>query len=285
MPFYKKAPHGYSRQFCNAASLQLPVYFVKGVQVLVTNHHYPLILLHSNHNMLFLLQVIEDQVEWMNQIGTSGSSWCSKEWDGAGLAFQMWRLCGKEWQLCNNKSNILEAVGTYQIDSFSIRSISFTYVEFSRLTELGEVLHFFKQCAVTWNLFNLIVEFHPSTIIEVIAEHIKCMRYTLFIQYATYPNLKLHLLEYNQWVLHYMEYYISRIKEVSLFRSVLYPFSVPDDVSGYNNSIITNNVVAEVYTSFCEWTRTEESIAYLRILTGKFYTSWRLWQTLIDLHA
>ena len=52
-------------------------------------------------------------------------------------------------------------------------------------------------------------------------------------------------------------------------RTPLYPVSAPNDPKGYNDSVISNDIITEVYAEFSEHTRGPECTKYLQTLTGK----------------
>lgn len=76
-------------------------------------------------------------------------------------------------------------------------------------------------------------------------------------------SIELHLLEYKQRMLEYLDFYTLRINQHSATPSVLHPFSAPNDPAGYRDASISNDLVTEVYLEYCERTRNMESGKYL----------------------
>ncbi|KAJ7161440.1 hypothetical protein C8R43DRAFT_947636 [Mycena crocata] len=101
--------------------------------------------------------------------------------------------------------------------------------------------YFFSRCAVTRDLFNLIIE----------------LRLT-----------ELHLLEYHELLYEYLQAYQKAYAApgaLPFSTSTIEPFSAPGE-AGYNDTSITNDTIRAVYMAFCENTRSEESDEYLRNL-------------------
>ncbi|KAI5982858.1 hypothetical protein EDD15DRAFT_2109821, partial [Pisolithus albus] len=98
---------------------------------------------------------------------------------------------------------------------------------------------FFHRCALTRELFDLIIELQPSSTSGAIAEQIK----------------QLHLLEYQRHTFEYLDDH-----PLAMFS----PFANPQ---GYAGRSITDEMVSEVYLSFVSRTRQQESEFYLRTLT------------------
>ncbi|KAA1478099.1 hypothetical protein DENSPDRAFT_885629 [Dentipellis sp. KUC8613] len=117
--------------------------------------------------------------------------------------------------------------------------------------------YFLKRCALTRELFDLIMEMRPAGTSAGIAEHIK----------------QLHLLEYNQMRYTYLRQYQVRLgqaKGTLLNAPRLEQFSKPGDNDvGYNLTSITDDLITDVYLAFSEKTRKAESEDYLRTLTGQ----------------
>ncbi|KAI0066538.1 hypothetical protein BV25DRAFT_1912599 [Artomyces pyxidatus] len=112
---------------------------------------------------------------------------------------------------------------------------------------------FFKRCALTRELFDLVVEMRPALTSKGLAEHIN----------------QLHLLEYQQTHLQYLRMYKTR--EVCLHTKEDVPlkaFSGPRDPNGYADQSITSDLISDVLLEFSKRTREAESAAYMRTLTG-----------------
>ncbi|KAJ7037697.1 hypothetical protein C8F04DRAFT_1328715 [Mycena alexandri] len=112
------------------------------------------------------------------------------------------------------------------------------------------VPHFNHRCALTRELFDLIVELRPSTTSGKIAENIK----------------QLHLLEYKQRHMEYVTAFKARVTPRLNDSSPLESFSTPDNATGYNNKSITDDLITDIYLEFCHQTRIEECSRYLRTL-------------------
>ncbi|KAK7000737.1 hypothetical protein R3P38DRAFT_3218571 [Favolaschia claudopus] len=113
---------------------------------------------------------------------------------------------------------------------------------------------FFYRCALTRELFDLIVELRPSTTSGKLAENIK----------------QLHLLEHKQRELEYLEAFRTRFKPAFNFGSAdpnpLQDFSAPYDASGYNDESITDDLITDTFIEFTDRTRAVECSKYLRTL-------------------
>ncbi|KAG1780071.1 hypothetical protein EV702DRAFT_1194838 [Suillus placidus] len=120
----------------------------------------------------------------------------------------------------------------------------------------GDIPVFFHRCAVTRDLFNLLVKMRPSSTAGSLAENIR----------------QLHLVEYHRRKLSYLQAWKSRrtMRHGMDFFSPnpLRLFSDPYDVNNYNDKPISNDVVSEVFQDFVSATRESESEEYLRTLSG-----------------
>ncbi|KAA1474099.1 hypothetical protein DENSPDRAFT_852057 [Dentipellis sp. KUC8613] len=115
--------------------------------------------------------------------------------------------------------------------------------------------YFFKRCAVTRELFDLIVEMRPSGTSGGLAHHIK----------------QLHLFEYHQQRYTYLKHYEAQLARPNSLVNPppLEQFSKPgDNTAGYDPTSITDDLVTDVYLEFSQNTRRAESEAYMRTLTG-----------------
>ncbi|THH19481.1 hypothetical protein EW146_g1687 [Bondarzewia mesenterica] len=109
---------------------------------------------------------------------------------------------------------------------------------------------FFQRCGVTRELFDFIAELRPSTTSIGLEENIK----------------QLHLLEYHQRELEYLNSYKSR--QVSPFKPcALQSFSAPHEM-GYEDTSITHDLVTDILLEFDRRTRRAESTEYLQTLSG-----------------
>ncbi|KAJ6450330.1 hypothetical protein DFH09DRAFT_1400157 [Mycena vulgaris] len=114
--------------------------------------------------------------------------------------------------------------------------------------------YFFSRCSVTRDLFDLIIEFRPSSTSSGLSEHIK----------------QLHLLEYHEHSLEYLQAYqkiYAAPGSLPFFSSSVEPFSAPNEAGHYNDTAITDDMIRDVYMAFVEDTRSEESDEYIRNLS------------------
>ncbi|KAM6489712.1 hypothetical protein JOM56_014735, partial [Amanita muscaria] len=119
-----------------------------------------------------------------------------------------------------------------------------------------EIPHFLRRCAVTRDLYDLIIELRPSLT-------------SAGFQTRYY---KLHLLEYH----HRMLDYVTNFQQVKAERggmeyflpSTLRPFSPPDDATGYGNKSVSDKIITEVFLDFVRRTREQEAAEYLRSTTA-----------------
>ncbi|KAJ3477525.1 hypothetical protein NLI96_g10403 [Meripilus lineatus] len=112
---------------------------------------------------------------------------------------------------------------------------------------------FFKRCAVTRDLYKLLIEMRPSMTAGKLEEHIK----------------QLHLLEYKERMLEYLVFFKVRSMQISAAAPRLHPYSEPYDENGYRDQSITADMISEVYQGFGERSRRDESIKYTRTLDGE----------------
>lgn len=81
---------------------------------------------------------------------------------------------GPTVMFCNNEFYLLGNVGSLE-DSMFINRISFSMAaKYSPVDLLDRISIFMKWCAVSRDLFELVVELRPSMTVGGIAEHIKC---------------------------------------------------------------------------------------------------------------
>ncbi|TFY74060.1 hypothetical protein EWM64_g9952, partial [Hericium alpestre] len=115
----------------------------------------------------------------------------------------------------------------------------------------GEVPIFFKKCAVTRELLDLILEVRLTSTSHGLAENIK----------------QLHLLEYHQVVSEYLECYKRR--DCWYKPHILKEFSEPWDEKGYNGKSISGDLITDIILEDSYRTRQDESSEYLRTLKAK----------------
>ncbi|KAG2114786.1 uncharacterized protein F5147DRAFT_769513 [Suillus discolor] len=134
------------------------------------------------------------------------------------------------------------------------------------------ILIFFYWCALTQDLFDLLVELRPSSTSAGLEERIQ----------------QLHLFEYKRQMLEYLEavstyessnssnsrtlglgHYFNHGATGSMTAgSGLQAFSEPDDQLGYDNKSIPNEIITEVFVDFLTRTRQDESALYLKSLSA-----------------
>ncbi|KAJ7606467.1 hypothetical protein DFH06DRAFT_1348008 [Mycena polygramma] len=112
--------------------------------------------------------------------------------------------------------------------------------------------YFFYRCALTRDLFDLIVEIRPSTTSGKLAENIK----------------QLHLLEYKQRHLEYLQAFKARTVPGIGDPSPLTTFSVHNDPTADNGKSITDDLITDVFLEFSNRTRIEECGKYLCTLVA-----------------
>lgn len=99
-------------------------------------------------------------------------------------------------------------------------------------------------------------------------------------QYADLQhNSELHLFEYHQAKLEYLQYFAFQTKkQQSTLASppTLSRFSDPGKADGYNDKSITDDLITDIYLGFSDQTRRAESQEYLRTLTGEKMTGFYL---------
>ncbi|KAI0685123.1 hypothetical protein BC835DRAFT_1421556 [Cytidiella melzeri] len=123
----------------------------------------------------------------------------------------------------------------------------------------GEIPHFFHRCALTRDLFNMIVELRMPLTAMGMATHIK----------------QLHLLQYHQKQLEYLQFVeevvsplqkdSSQSKLVFSHQFTVHPFSAPRNPKGYSDNVISHDMVTEVYAHFGSL-RLQESSKYMQTL-------------------
>ncbi|KAG2140098.1 hypothetical protein DEU56DRAFT_941924 [Suillus clintonianus] len=120
----------------------------------------------------------------------------------------------------------------------------------------ADVPIFFYRCAVTRELFDLVIELRPSSTAGTLTENIR----------------QLHLLEYHRRKLDYLQAWKSRRTTrhgMDFFSpNPLRAFSGPYDVKEYNARPISHDMVSEIFQEFVSATRERESEEYLRTLSG-----------------
>ncbi|KAI0682549.1 hypothetical protein BC835DRAFT_1311466 [Cytidiella melzeri] len=122
-----------------------------------------------------------------------------------------------------------------------------------------EIPHFFHKCALTRDLFNMVVELRLPLTALGLATHIE----------------QLHLLQYHQKRLEYLHFVeevvspaqkdSSQSKLVFSYHFTVHPFSTPRDSKGYSDNSISHDMITEVYAHFGSL-RLQESSQYMRTL-------------------
>lgn len=143
----------------------------------------------------------------------------------------------------------------------------------------GGVPIFFKRCAVTRELFDLLVELRPSSTSGGLQENVKCVYINInghiYLLADHLPFTELHLVEYHMTRLEFLRAYEIRQQQTSLFGTNLEEFSGPWDPNGYNDRSITDNLITDIFVDFNTRTRSAESQDYLKTLTGEVH-SWSM---------
>ncbi|KAG2059578.1 hypothetical protein BDR06DRAFT_1003175 [Suillus hirtellus] len=134
------------------------------------------------------------------------------------------------------------------------------------------ILIFFYRCALTRDLFDLLIELRPSSTSAGLEE---CIR-------------QLHLFEYKRRMLEYLEavstyessnssdsrtlglghYFNHGAAGGMTAGSGLQAFSEPDDQLSYDNKSISHEIITEVFVDFSTRTRQNESALYLKSLSA-----------------
>ncbi|KAJ7277282.1 hypothetical protein C8J57DRAFT_1713702 [Mycena rebaudengoi] len=110
--------------------------------------------------------------------------------------------------------------------------------------------YFLYHSALTRELYDFIVELRPSTTSGKLADNIK----------------QLHLLEYKQRHLDYLQSFKGRVR--GLDTSLLQSFTTPADPEGYNDKSITDDLITDMFHEFSDRTRVKECGKFLRTLTA-----------------
>ncbi|KAE9405193.1 hypothetical protein BT96DRAFT_1015845 [Gymnopus androsaceus JB14] len=114
------------------------------------------------------------------------------------------------------------------------------------------VPHFLKRCAVTRELYDLIVETRISGTSAGLEEHIR----------------QLHLLEFSKRILEYLVFF-QLCPPQSLEPATLQMFSARSNELEYNDHSISDEIITAILLDFSERTRKEESSELMRSMTGK----------------
>ncbi|KAJ7124769.1 hypothetical protein C8R43DRAFT_1135450 [Mycena crocata] len=112
--------------------------------------------------------------------------------------------------------------------------------------------YFMYRSALSRDLFDFIIEIRPSTTAGRLADNIK----------------QLHLLEYKQRHLEYLNAFRTRLVSGLGATCKVQPFSAPNDPAGYNDKSITDDLIQDVFLEFSNRTRVNECGKYLRTLTA-----------------
>jgi hypothetical protein len=128
----------------------------------------------------------------------------------------------------------------------------------------GGIPHFFQRCALTRDLFDLVVELRPTSSSAALAENIRRECQKKMTDPGIMALTELHLLEHHKRHLEYLQYFELRPHtpfaplKLKLFasESLAHPKSISADT------------ITELFTEFSNQTRKVESENYLRTLTG-----------------
>lgn len=69
--------------------------------------------------------------------------------------------------------------------------------------------------------------------------------------------------------LEFLQAYVIRQQQTSLFQTKLKEFSGPWDPNGYNDGAITDDLITNIFLDFSQRTQSAESQEYLKTLTGE----------------
>lgn len=139
---------------------------------------------------------------------------------------------------------------------------------------------FLKRCALTSELFNLVVELRPSTTAAGLSENFKRKLYHQCLGPSDHTLLicsrlptELHLLEYHKQKLAYLKSFQARSQQVSVLKVALRTFAKPEssgkNLTGYDGTSITDDLITDVFAKFSEQTRQKESEESMRTKSGK----------------
>ena len=79
----------------------------------------------------------------------------------------------------------------------------------------------------------------------------------------------MHLLEHRLRMFDYLRTFETQYKALPLCRPRLQVYSAPTDPQGYADVSITDDMISDVYLEFSQRVRQEESMSYVRTLSGK----------------
>ncbi|KAJ3523711.1 hypothetical protein NM688_g8682 [Phlebia brevispora] len=161
---------------------------------------------------------------------------------------------------CQRMSQEAESAGKPKIQyCFATTSSQFWWL-YEHWQIPRSIPYFLHRCAVTRELYNLIVEFRPSMTASAMEEHIKREDFC-------------HLLEFSMRKAEYVNETARSVRpgqQMTLdggLRKIV-PYSAPMNKKGYNDRYITHDLISDIYLEFVRRTREAESSAYLRTLTG-----------------
>ncbi len=85
--------------------------------------------------------------------------------------------------------------------------------------------------------------------------------------------IELHLLEYHKQRLAYLKCFQVRSQQVSVLKLALRTFTKPEssgkNISGYDGTSITDDLITDVFAKFSEQTRQKESEESMRTKSGR----------------
>ena len=137
---------------------------------------------------------------------------------------------------------------------------------FSSADPVG-IPHFLKKCALSRDLFDIIIEMRPSVPSATLQNHIRRMSAHLLHQLLSPPSrdmTELHLFTYERRHLEYLN--VGHIS--AMFKPSRTPFSTPFAADGYNDQSVSDETITEAYQHFVEMTRQRESEDFCKSLSG-----------------
>ncbi|THH31610.1 hypothetical protein EUX98_g2599 [Antrodiella citrinella] len=152
-------------------------------------------------------------------------------------------------KLCHGESQ-----GKTNKEGYCIATTNPLYWEKWNLWEIPRgVPYFFKRCAVTAELFQMIDEMRPLSTAAGLEENIR----------------QLHLLEYKAKMGEYLQMFEHRLVQSTFCAPTLLRFSAYNADNGYRGQSITHDLITDVYATFCDRSRVQESTNHLRTLSAK----------------
>jgi hypothetical protein len=136
---------------------------------------------------------------------------------------------------------------------------------------------FLHRCALTRLLFDMITEQRISIPSATLSEHIRRESHLHRYSVIAHSTLEMHLLMYHRRRYEYLSLNASskhdpaQAKLQFHFKAhITSDFSAPDDASGYNDEVVSDDIISEVYIQWVSTSRREESERLCRSISGLF---------------